>query len=326
MSVPTEQDMEQIWEEFNFRKGRVMSAEAVMKDVPPTYSGQCVQFTPLKGFPQAVEESKTGEMTIEVDGQGYPIKNAANRLKTYRRWENSNTNIFYMNGMKTDGKAHLNAARHIATIANQDVRGILCETMGFGIDLLQSAMDWLRPVGRAAEIELPVLKMGNTFSINGISNSIKDLSKNAKSEHMIMRYADMLLVGNPASQALFKKLWEISKTTQKTVLICHSQGNLITANALWVLRQLRSPEKMGNITVLGLASPNPSWPPSSNGEFNLKLFRDKEDPVTLLSLPSLGRKPSMTPNHMKETGMGAHGVHLYLSHPHFQRALFELIK
>lgn len=301
-----------------------MAAEALLKDVPPTYSGQCVHFTPLEGFPKPVEGSKTGELSIEVNGQSYPLKNSPNRSKTYRRLDSTKTNIFYMNGMKTDGQAHYNAARHIATIANQDVRGILCETMGFGVDLLQSAMDWARPVGRGASVGLPT-SAGN-INLNSLTRGMKQLSVHSKSEYLLLKYASALLVGNPASQSLFKKLWEISKTNEKTILICHSQGNLITANALWVLKKLRSPEKMGNITVLGLASPNPSWPPSSKGEFALQLFRDKEDPVTLLSLPTVGRKPTSTPNFKNRTGMGAHGVHLYLSHPHFQEALFSLLK
>lgn len=299
-------------------------AEPLPKDIPPTRSGQVTHFTPLPGNPQPAEESKKGELFIELRAQSYPVHHPSMRPKNHRRLGSTNTNIFYMNGMMTDGQAHLDAARHLATIANQDVRGILCETMGFAVDLAQSALDWVRPVGRGAQVELPDVMGG--FSVNDITRSIKNLSVNLKSEYLVMKYASALLVGNPASQALFKVLWEISKKPQKSILVCHSQGNLITANSLWVLKQLRAPELMGNITVLGLASPNPSWPPSRHQEFELKLFRDKEDPVTLLSLPSLGRKPTITPNFQNQTGMDSHGVHLYLSHPKFQHALYSLIK
>ncbi|MDB4439485.1 hypothetical protein N9153_01030 [Planctomicrobium sp.] len=266
-------------------------------------------------------------MTIEIDGQGYPLKDSTNRPKNYRRWESSNTKIYYMNGMKTDGKAHQDAAKHIATLANQDVRGIFCPTMAKGVvDFMQCILDWARPVGRGAD--LPIV---GGIDINDLNSTFKSLSTHLNSEYLLLKYASSLLVGNPASQSLFKTLWEISKTTQKTVLICHSQGNLITANALWVLKKLRSPERMGNITVLGLASPNPSWPPTKNGEFDLKLFRDKEDPITWLSILPAGRQPTITPNHqgkklLKDGVFSAHPVHLYLSHPHFQRELFNLIK
>jgi len=72
------------------------------------------------------------------------------------------------------------------------------------------------------------------------------------------------------------------------MIVCHSQGNLITSNALnalsWVLGR-----GLPEVRVFALASPAPYWP----GGINRKAYTNLQDPVTWLSLGTsqLGDSP-----------------------------------
>lgn len=295
-----------------------MSGDLMQQDVLPSSTGQRTIFTP---YPTSQPEEGNAGLVVQVGESFYPIHEEIRPI-TYKQFARSRARIYYVNGMNTNPSGHLKAARHLAAVANQDVVGVFCPTMAKGLgDAVQVLFDYTLPVGRG-------MSAPREFFTSIMSKGASFLSNHPKAEQALILYGKSLLWCNPASRALFETLWHAAKSSQKSIVVCHSQGNLITANACWVLQKLRAeePRPMGNVIVMGLASPNPSWPDEHLGDFKLMLFRDKEDPITALSLPSIGRKPTLTPNSQGRTGLGAHGVHLYLSHPHFQKALHQLLR
>ena len=65
-------------------------------------------------------------------------------------------------------------------------------------------------------------------------------------------------VWNKATPALFRTLMRNIKSRQ--LIVAHSQGNLITSNALFVLQNALGSQALQNIRVYSLASPSPGWP------------------------------------------------------------------
>jgi hypothetical protein len=66
------------------------------------------------------------------------------------------------------------------------------------------------------------------------------------------------IVWNRATLTLFKEL--ARHKSQRQLIIAHSQGNLITSNALFVLEDIFGSASLQNIRVYSLASPAPAWP------------------------------------------------------------------
>ena len=93
---------------------------------------------------------------------------------------------------------------------------------------------------------------------------------------------------NQATRSLFLLLYDELQKAPKVFIVCHSQGNLITSNALnalsWVLGR-----GLPEVRVFALASPAPYWP----GGINRKAYTNLQDPVTWLSLGTsqLGDSP-----------------------------------
>ena len=67
---------------------------------------------------------------------------------------------------------------------------------------------------------------------------------------------------NPASAALFLELVS-RRGSEKTIIVAHSQGNLVTADALWAITIALGQSHLRSITLLSLASPVPAWPVNS---------------------------------------------------------------
>lgn len=243
--------------------------------------------------------------------------------------------VIYVNGMATTSRVHATTSRQLATIAGTHVSGIYnqCGTDGttgiksFLADLWQCARDQTLPVGRTIDWRIRrLLNMTPAAAADAIGN--------------------YLLRNNLAAQTLYTELLQAARTGRPTIVVCHSQGNLITTNALWVLKHIRreTKTKMGNIRVFGLASPSVSWPPNNKDGLALKLYRHSGDPVTLLSFPWIGQKAAtvQAPTHTHTT-IGPHGLPMtyttselsfkyhdvttyYFMREDFQRDLFSTLR
>jgi hypothetical protein len=227
-------------------------------------------------------------------------------------------NVWYINGMNTDGQAHQVAARQLATIVGKRVLGIYNQTgisgeasmLSFMVDLKQCAQDYMLPVGRAMpRIGQKLITLGRKIAGPQIGRS--------------------LLAHNLAGEKLFTKLLSAWRQKENTILVCHSQGNLITANALWVLMRVLAPSPIGNVRVFGLASPSPSWPHPTKSGLKVNLYVEKGDPVPLLryggKMTGAGA-PHTAVRDGGEAGLDAHAVDLYMTRKDFQRDLMSALR
>jgi hypothetical protein len=228
--------------------------------------------------------------------------------------------ILFINGMNNSPQSHVVAARTLATITGQKVQGIYNQTGLNGkenipnaiIDALQCLHDWSLPVGR--------MRGSRPFP-----REIKRLVARFKSVEVARYYVGRItLAFNRAAVTLYDRLYKNAKSGTRSVIVCHSQGNLISSNALWVLKSVREPSDMGSIRLLGLASPTASWPPNREGGLTFSLYRDDRDGVTLFSIPWIGNQPSTTTG--PKTKESTHRVGLYFAREDFQRDLAAALR
>jgi hypothetical protein len=212
--------------------------------------------------------------------------------------------LIYVNGMQTTIDTHRDTAELIATMTSRPIEGVYNLTGNaksngkekiFGADLMQSVQDYVNPVGRGRV--LTPFKQGAS-SRSGIFPAQQILSMAAGTVASVYRYAtaegedyiNLLraeLAENVAGLTLFNLLlnqYWYSCGFRKTVIIAHSQGNLITANVIWCLLRAFAPKPLpAQLKVIGLASPNPSWPTSGERNFQWRTFNDRRDPVSWLA-------------------------------------------
>lgn len=72
--------------------------------------------------------------------------------------------------------------------------------------------------------------------------------------------------------------------TKPLCIVAHSQGNLITSNALMFYSEMVKKHQLNhpNIRVFAIASPAPSWP--TNSFIRVRNYWHRHDPVTALSM------------------------------------------
>jgi len=175
------------------------------------------------------------------------------------------------------------------------------EAVGFGEDLLQCAFDWTQP---------------GTLAIQKLYTIAADMSDADR-----FLFIKNCFYTNQATRSLFLLLYDELKRAPKVFVVCHSQGNLITSNALnalsWVLGR-----GLPEVTVFALASPAPYWP----GGINRTAYTNLQDPVTWLSLgmSQLGDSPIHVamgkgePGHVRlenpdiRVGLSAHKIFEYV--------------
>ena len=151
--------------------------------------------------------------------------------------------VIYVNGMQTDGRTHAKTAALLSLVTERSVFGIYNRTQGFVVDGLQSGLDYIQnAVGRGSRNSLTPDRKVPAHEVPKLAEEII-----AKST-----------VWNKATPALLRTLMRNIKSRQ--LIVAHSQGNLITSNALFVLQNALGSQALQNIRVYSLASPSPGWP------------------------------------------------------------------
>jgi hypothetical protein len=82
---------------------------------------------------------------------------------------------------------------------------------------------------------------------------------------------------NKAPLNLFRELR--THQGQRLIIVAHSQGNLITAEALWAMVVIYGEASLADMEVYSLASPSPAWPLGIRGR--RKVYGYTNDLVTL---------------------------------------------
>jgi hypothetical protein len=244
---------------------------------------------------------------------------------------NTKANVVYVNGMQTPTAAHMLVALLLSQAIDRPITGVY-NLMGFskfflypGTEAFDALMEhreqtdtgwrltmddalrWTNDkVGFLADVVqcitdkeagyIPGRKIGAAF---GFTFEVKP--------RMTPEQSIAELCGH--NRATLALLTFLRNATGRTTIVCHSQGNIITANAVYALSVLGHRVEDGWVRVLSLASPVTFWPPG----VWVRKFAFSNDPITYLSLGG-----SYVGDHEKasygdgKVGLAAHDAGNYL--------------
>jgi hypothetical protein len=157
--------------------------------------------------------------------------------------------VYFVNGIRVLPKVHAVTAAYLSLLIEHPVWGVYNATAGVGIagslvDVLQCLLDYS---------EDAVARLGSRKNLNKppavAEDEIPEFLDNADKKY---------IVWNKATLSLFKEL--VKNRHDQQLIIAHSQGNLITSNALFVLEDVLGSAGLQKIRVYSLASPAPAWP------------------------------------------------------------------
>lgn len=157
--------------------------------------------------------------------------------------------IYYVNGIQTLPRDHALTASYLSLLIENPVHGIYNKTAGvnpagFSVDFLQCLADFAQNAGARLTSRNSLNKPGKVPE-EKIPAFLNSLEKN-------------FVVWNKATLSLFREL--LTHRHEQQLIIAHSQGNLITSNALFVLEDVLGSAGLQKTRVYSLASPSPAWP------------------------------------------------------------------
>jgi hypothetical protein len=209
--------------------------------------------------------------------------------------------IYYVNGINTDGPTHAKTATVLSIITEGPIVGVYNYTAvnwawkaGILVDLLQCGADWADAV-KAKMAEFGTA--GINKAISGVNDFLRQKAGKSIADPVnvaqVVRakipahYRTAFVEGylgesNAATASLFREL--VKNRDKHQWVVAHSQGNLITANALWGLAIAYGDGILSRIRIYSLASPAPAWPlgiRSTAGGGGRLVYGHKDDFVTL---------------------------------------------
>ena len=155
--------------------------------------------------------------------------------------------IYFVNGIRVNGRDHALTASLLSLLTERPIWGVYNRTAGsvsgLVLDLAQSAFDYLQNTGARAGSS--ALTPDRNISDRDIQRVIDDVLNKS-------------VIWNQATASLFKSLVKNRHSMQ--MIVAHSQGNLITSNALFVMEKTLGSSALQRVRVYSLASPAPGWP------------------------------------------------------------------
>jgi hypothetical protein len=156
--------------------------------------------------------------------------------------------VYFVNGIRVVGREHALTASYLSVLIERPVWGVFNKTAGVRLgsvaDLAQCLLDYTQNA---------------TARLGSRSNQNKPAQvSDERIPEFLSRLEKEYVVWNQATLALFKEL--VRHKGQRQLIIAHSQGNLITSNALFVMEDVFGSASLQNIRVYSLASPSPAWP------------------------------------------------------------------
>lgn len=191
--------------------------------------------------------------------------------------------VYFVNGVRVMPRDHAITASYLSLLIERPVWGLYNKTgivklgsiLGSGLDFLQCLPDYTQNAG--ARLFSSVNKQPR-IQEHQVTSFLNDVEKN-------------FTIWNKATAALFKDL--VLHRHQMKYIIAHSQGNLITSNALFVMEDVLGSVALQKVRVYSLASPSPAWPLGlriTNGGGGRQDNAFMNDFVALLRPHNLARK------------------------------------
>ncbi len=114
-------------------------------------------------------------------------------------------------------------------------------------------------------------------TVGGWIDNLADFVGLGGKESIAQGWVEESISDNPATLAMFRKL--IQPGYAEATVVAHSQGNIITANALNAVAALRGPDAIQHMRVISVGSPVVFWSQVKN----VHSFGFKNDAVALMS-------------------------------------------
>lgn len=156
--------------------------------------------------------------------------------------------IYFVNGIRVLAGSHAQTAGYLSMLIERPVWGVYNATAGLRIgslvDFWQCLRDWTQNAGA---------RLSSRSNLNKPPKVPDD-----KIPAFLADIEKTYTVWNKATLSLFKQLIENRREPQ--MIIAHSQGNLITSNALFVMEDVLGSAGLQKVRVYSLASPAPAWP------------------------------------------------------------------
>jgi len=195
-------------------------------------------------IPTVIPPSRDGDKNEYVNANAYQT-----------RWFDRNRKVVFVNGMLNSASDHVDAALALSMLQMCRVIGIYNRSRVADERLLSTPRavveDLIQCLGDKVQWDMPnatdrALVNLNTWFQNNVGNPAN-----------AVRFVEFWLARNPAALTLFQHIR--SHGQQPLTIFAHSQGNLITSNALTAI-SLLNPNGLSRITVNSYASPAVFWP------------------------------------------------------------------
>lgn len=187
-------------------------------------------------------------------------------------WFDSNKRVVFINGMLNDKADHAKAARALSMTQACPVIGIYNESQSGLHDFAQCISDKL------------TLVLPQAGSLTSWSLAVDGAYQAAKLIDPLLKKTDFvekLIDGNKATVSMYRYFTSLSQIERSQLKVfCHSQGNLITSNALTATQLALGKDSISQMEVNSYGSPCRYWP----SQIRHHNFAFTFDPVALLDL------------------------------------------
>ena len=161
----------------------------------------------------------------------------------------------FVNGMNNTGKDHAEAAIALSLLHFCPVLGVFNQSGGTGADIAQCIAD---------KGVLAAVQSKTVFGYAGWAMAVDAgylLAKKLKPTLSKTDFVGTIVSGNAATFALYRVLVNLGTYARRnTPIFCHSQGNLLTSNALTAVSLALGPDAIRGVEVNSYGSPCRYWP------------------------------------------------------------------
>ncbi len=189
-------------------------------------------------------------------------------------WFNHSRRVLFINGMDNQPKNHADSALGLSLMLGCPVIGVFNNTNGVLLDIAQCVTD---------KMQLASVQSSSKIGFAGWVDAVDALHKAGKLVNPGLTRVDLvgsLIKNNPATYALYALLVSGGVNAKGTPIYSHSQGNLITSNALTAVALAKGTAAIAGIEVNSFGSPCRYWPPG----IKRKNYAFSLDPVSALDL------------------------------------------
>ncbi len=191
-----------------------------------------------------------------------------------KSWYDPSKPIIFVNGMMNEPKHHMESAEALSLMMGAPVYGVYNAKVGFWTDLWQCLTD---------KINMAVIQAERPSGFAQWAQLIDKLYKTAKVTKPGLSKVDfvgVLIEANKATKAFYDLLVAEPGGKLGRPIYCHSQGNLITSNALTAVALAKGTQAIAGLEVNSFGSPCRYWPPGLKRTNYAFTF----DPVSMLDL------------------------------------------